>query len=420
MVRTLRIAMLAIVGVLLVAAPSALAKPRHKHGHHGGSGGLSITKETAIGSVGGKSVDRYTLANRNGMKLTILTYGGIIQTLDVPDRRGRLANVTLGFATLDEYRSPTYLDSNPYFGAIIGRYGNRIGGATFKLDGNTYTLDKNNGPNHLHGGFTGFDKVVWDQATEIPPNGKTVGLTLFRLSKEGEGCATFPTGCTGYPGNLKVWVTFTLDNKNNLRFDYKATTDKTTVVNLTNHSYWNLAGEGSGTINDHLLKINADRFTPVDATLIPTGELRSVFGTPFDFTRFHTIGERIRGNDQQLVFGRGYDHNWVLNPSSHGLNFAAKLVDPSSGRALSIWTQEPGLQFYSGNFLDGRLYGTSGRQYRQGDGLALETQHFPDSPNKANFPSTTLRPGQTYNTTTVYSFSTVGKKHGHRHHKRHD
>jgi aldose 1-epimerase len=308
-----------------------------------------------------------------------------------------------------------YLDSNPYFGAIIGRYGNRIGGAAFDLEGTHYTLDNNNGPNHLHGGFTGFDKVVWDQATEIPSDGRTVGLTLYRLSKEGEGCDPTrdpaPVCTTGYPGNLKVWVTFTLDNHNNLRFDYKATTDKTTVVNLTNHSYWNLAGEGSGSINGHLLKIDADRYTPVDETLIPTGQLASVFGTPFDFTRFHTIGERLRENNQQLVFGRGYDHNFVLNPSSHRLNFAAQLVDPCSGRSLKIFTTEPGLQFYSGNFLDGRLYGTSGRQYRQGDGLALETQHFPDSPNKPNFPSTELRPDQTYRTTTVYSFSTVGHRH---------
>jgi aldose 1-epimerase len=345
------------------------------------------------------------------MSVSILTYGGIIQSLTVPDKRGNEANVTLGFGDIDGYTNAAYVASNPYFGAIIGRYGNRIGGAKFTLDGNTYTLDPNNNGNTLHGGNKGFNQFVWN-AEEVPGT-NTVGLKLSRTSAAGEGCSNPPTACTGFPGNLQVSVLFTLDNKNDLRFDYTATTDAPTVVNLTNHSYWNLAGEGSGTIYDHLLQLNADKYTPVDSTLIPDGSTPSVVGTPFDFTQFHAIGERIREGDQQLKFGRGYDHNFVLNPPTHsGLNWAAKLLEPSSGRELTIYTTEPGIQFYSGNFLDGTLYGTSNHQYRQGDGLALETQHFPDSPNKPQFPSTELDPGQTYKTSTVYAFSTAGKHNG--------
>jgi aldose 1-epimerase len=412
---------LVVLIAALVAAPAGVAKPRNKHGNSHSSG-LTITK-SSFGTLPGTTtaVDRYTLANKlankRGMSVSILTYGGIIQSLYVPDRRGHIDNVTLGFGNIDGYTNAAYVKSNPYFGAIIGRYGNRIANGTFKLPAfpgfpaATYTLDINNTPNSLHGGFTGFDKEMWT-AQEVPSDGHTVGLKLSRLSKAGEGCANPPTACTGYPGNLNVSVLFTLDNSNNLRFDYTASTDAPTVVNLTNHSYWNLAGEGSGTIYDHQLQLNAKNFTPVDSTLIPTGVIEPVAGTPFDFTRFHAIGERIRGNDQQLVFGRGYDHNFVLNPPSHpgGLNLAARLFDPSSGRLLTISTTEPGIQFYSGNFLDGTLYGTSGRQYRQGDGLALETQHYPDSPNHDNFPSTVLRPGQTYQTSTVYAFSTSGHK----------
>jgi aldose 1-epimerase len=411
--RHLRVALCALLVVLATAvlAAPASAGTKHRSGKHHGGGGLSITK-SSFGNLpnGGAAVDKYTLSNARGMSVSILTYGGIIQSLTVPDKRGHQANVTLGFGDIDGYTNAAYVASNPYFGAIIGRYGNRIGGAKFTLNGTTYTLDPNNNGNTLHGGSKGFNQFVWD-AEEVPGT-NTVGLKLSRTSAAGEGCSDL-TACTGFPGNLKVSVLFTLDNKNDLRFDYTATTDAPTVVNLTNHSYWNLAGEGSGTIYDHLLQLNASKYTPVNSTLIPDGSTPSVVGTPFDFTRFHAIGERIREGDQQLKFGRGYDHNFVLNPPTHpGLNWAAKLLDPSSGRELTIYTTEPGIQFYSGNFLDGTLYGTSGHAYRQGDGLALETQHFPDSPNKPQFPSTELDRGQTYKTTTVYAFSTAGKHKG--------
>ncbi len=420
--RHLRVALFAMLVILvagLLLAPVGVAKKsKHHHGpfHGHNNGGLSITS-SSFGNLpnGGPAVTNYTLRNARGMSVSILDYGGIIQSLTVPDRRGHPDNVTLGFGNIDGYTNAAYIKSNPYFGAIIGRYGNRIANGRFSIDGTQYSLDINNTPNSLHGGFQGFNVKMWN--VQQLQGSNTVGLKLSRVSTAGEGCTpsmpSTPPCTTGYPGNLTVSVTFTLDNKNNLSFHYLATTDAPTVVNLTNHSYWNLAGEGSGTIYDHQLQINADNYNPVDSTLIPTG-IAPVAGTPFDFTRFHAIGERIRGNDPQLVNGRGYDHNFVLNAPKHpGLNLAARLFDPSSGRLLTILTKEPGLQFYSGNFLDGTLYGTSGRQYRQGDGLALETQHFPDSPNHPAFPSTVLRPGQTYDTTTVYNFSTVGGGHGH-------
>ena len=394
---------IAVVALMAVGPAGAAAqKPR---------GGLSVSK-AAFGSVDGKSVDRYTLANRS-MSVSILTYGGIIQELRAPDRRGRLANVTLGYKNLEGYtrlRGDAPGAPNPsYFGGIIGRYGNRIGAAKFTLDGREYTLDVNNDPNSLHGGNKGFDRFVWDAAPI--ERRRVVGVRLTRTSAAGEGCST-PTTCTGYPGNLKVTVDYTLDKRNNLRMHYMATTDAPTVVNLTNHAYWNLSGEGRGTIYGHRLTLDASRYTPVDDTLIPTGAIARVAGTPFDFRTPHAIGARIRGNHPQLVIGRGYDHNWVLDRAAGDtrLRRAARLRDPASGRVLTVKTTEPGIQFYSGNFLDGTMYGTSNRAYRQGDGLALETQHYPDSPNKGNFPSTVLRPGETYDTSTIYRFSATRRR----------
>jgi aldose 1-epimerase len=373
--------LLAVVAVGLVGASPSEAK-----------GKPSISREV-FGSVKGQTVYRYTLTNGR-FRVRILTYGGILQTIEVPDRHGRLTNVTLGFRTLDDYVTT---GNSPYFGALIGRYGNRIAEGSFVLDGQVYDdLAINNPPNHLHGGLVGFDKRVWSASAVRGRD--TVGLRLSYTSQNGE---------EGYPGTLRTTVTYTITRNRGIWIDYRATTDRATIVNLTNHAYWNLGGEGTGTIDNHLLQINAARYTPVDSTLIPTGAIDRVAGTPMDFTRPTPIGARNRSNFQQIVFGRGYDHNWVLNrrdDTYKHLQFAARATDPRSGRQLTIYTTEPGLQFYGGNFLDGTLYGTSGRAYRQGDGFALETQHYPDSPNHANFPSTVLRPGQLYHTTTVYQF----------------
>ena len=333
----------------------------------------------------GESVELYTLTNAKGSEVRIATYGGAVVSLKVPDRSGVMGDVVAGFDSLEGYLKPP-----PYFGAIIGRYGNRIGNAHFSLNGMQYTLARNDGENHLHGGVRGFDKRVWTARLLSPQS-----LELSYLSKDGE---------EGYPGNLSATVTYTLTDANELKIDYSATTDKDTVVNLTNHSYFNLAGEGD--ILGHEVVINADRFTPVDKGLIPTGQLRSVAGTPFDFRTAKTIGERIEQKDEQLMLGHGYDHNWVLNRSGSGLELAVKVTDPKSGRVLEVLTTEPGLQFYTGNFLDGALQG-KGKTYTRRSAFCMETQHFPDSPNKPNFPSTVLKPGQTYRTTTVYRFSSI-------------
>jgi aldose 1-epimerase len=378
----------ALCAVLAGLAAGLLAQPA-------GAQSAKISKASFGRLPDGTAIDKYTLTNTRRMSVSILTYGGILQSVRVPDRSGKLKNVTLGFSNIGGYTNAAYVKSNPYFGALIGRYGNRIAKGRFTLDGQTFQLPINNDPNSLHGGTVGFNQRVW-AAQQVRPNG-IVGVRLSLVS---------PDGDQGYPGTLTVAVTYTLDNSNRIHIDYQATTNKPTVVNLTNHAYWNLAGEGSGTIYDHQLQIRANRYTPDDPTLIPTGAISPVAGTPFDFRRFRAIGDRIRSNNAQMRIGRGYDHNWVLNRSGSGLQTAARLRDPSSGRELTITTTEPGLQFYSGNFLDGTLYGAAGRQYREGDGLALETQHFPDSPNHANFPSTVLRPNQTYRTHTVYGFST--------------
>jgi len=374
------------VAVMLGAAGCRRDEPQPPAPPAAAPKGPTVTSERFGTMPDGTAVDIYTLRNANGVEVRAISYGGIITSLKAPDRAGALADIVMGFDTLDGY-----LAGHPYFGAIIGRYGNRIGKAQFTLEGKTYPLAKNNGPNHLHGGMKGFDKVVWTIGRAEGAN----AITFTRTSPDGE---------EGYPGNLKVAVTYTLTDANELVVDYHATTDKATPVNLTQHSYFNLAGDGSGDILGHELTINADRYTPVDDTLIPTGELAPVEGTPFDFRKPMAIGARINANHPQLVAGRGYDHNWVLNRSGGGQQFAARVLEPKSGRTLEITTEEPGIQFYAGNFLDGSLKGKAGRVYAHRTGFCLETQHYPDSPNKPDFPTTILKPGQEYKTRTVFKF----------------
>jgi len=344
-------------------------------------------QQQPFGSRDGRTVILYTLTNSHGVEVRAMNYGCIILSIRVPDRNGQFADIALGHDSLEGY-----VPNPPYLGAIVGRYANRIANGTFTLEGKTHTLSKNNGTNSLHGGIKGFDKVVWDGE---PLKGKT-GVAFSYLSKDGE---------EGYPGNLRVKVTYTLTDANELVIDYEATTDQATPINLSQHSYFNLVGEGNGDVLNHEVMINADRFTPVDKNLIPTGELRPVKGTPFDFTKPTKVGVRIDDNYDQLSLAGGYDHNFVINRKGAGLVMAAGVYEPTSGRILEVSTDQPAVQFYTGNFLDGTVTGKEGRVYKRRYGFCLETQHYPDSPNHPDFPTTILRPDETFRSTTVFKFS---------------
>jgi aldose 1-epimerase len=350
------------------------------------SGGGGIPQQKFGALPDGREVTLYTLRNAKGMEVRIMNYGGLVQSVKVPDKNGTMGDVSLGYDDLQGY-----LTNTPYFGALVGRYGNRIAKGKFSLDGQEYTLAVNNGVNALHGGLKGFDKQMWDCHPEMTSQGPS--LRLHYVSKDGE---------EGYPGNLDVTAVYTLTDDNGLRLEFTATTDKDTVVNLTHHSYWNL--RGSGTILDHVVYINADKYTPVDSTLIPTGELAPVEGTPFDFRTPTAIGARIHDDNEQLKFGNGYDHNWVINnPGS--LQVIARVSEPTTGRVMEVLSDQPGLQFYSGNFLDGTITGKGGWTYQFRDAFVMEPQHFPDSPNHPDFPTTELKPGETYHNTIEYRFS---------------
>jgi aldose 1-epimerase len=351
----------------------------------------TITKEPFGATASGVPVEIYTLTNAKGLKARIMTYGATVVSLETPDKAGNLADIVLGFDSVAEYEK-----GSPYFGCIVGRYANRIGGAKFSLDGKEYTLAKNDGENTLHGGKAGFDKVVW--AAEIVQQKKGPALKFTYTSKDGE---------EGYPGALSCAVTYALTDNNRLRIQYEATADKKTVCNLTHHSYFNLSGAGNGDILKHHLEILADKFTPVNTSLIPTGELKDLTGSPLDFRTSTAIGARIDADDEQLKLGKGYDHNYVLRPSKDPkkpLRKAASAHDPASGRTMEVFTTEPGLQFYTGNFLDGKLTGKGGKVYPHRGAFCLEAQKFPDSPNKPTFPTATLEPGQTYKQVTIYAF----------------
>ena len=434
-----RIGTAAVLGIGLVgalAASQASASPAHQQCSP------TISKQyfgSTVEPYTGKLTPtyRYTMTNCRGMQIHLLSFGGITQSITVPGRNGREADVVLGFKTLADYVNfdspPVTANGGPYFGETIGRYGNRIAKGTFKLQQpsglETYTLPINNGVNDLHGGLVGFGDHVWSQAGGLIRTKNTVGVTLELVSPNGDssgavGSPGCPDGCTGFPAQITVWVTYSLNNQDQYGLHYKVHNDSSTlntVTNLTNHSYFNLAGESStaGSAYGQFVQINANKYTPTDTTQIPLGYLAPVKGTPFDFTRPHTIGSRIDDVSanfnspgfNQLLIAQGYDHNWVLNPQTpattgpDGLNLAAHAWDPASGRELTVWTDQPGVQFYSGNFLTGTLVGISGHTYRQGAGYTFETQHFPNSPNQPNFPSTELKAGATFNTTTIFAFS---------------
>jgi aldose 1-epimerase len=348
----------------------------------------SISQAPFGGIPDGPPVTIYTLRNDKGMEVRILNYGGIVQSLKVPDKNGKFDDVVLGYDSLGGY-----LTNSPYFGALIGRYGNRIGGGKFTLEGKTYKLAANNGPNSLHGGIKGFDKVVWQASPSLTPDGPALELTY--VSQDGE---------EGFPGNLKVTAIYTLTDNNELHLSFTATTDQPTLCNLTQHSYFNLRGQGNGDVLGHEVCINSDKITPVDKDLITTGEYAPVDGTPFDFRKPTAIGARINDPNQQLQFGTGYDHNWVINKPLGKLGLQARVFEPATGRVLEMWSTEPGVQFYTGNFLDGSITGKDGKVYSRRTGFCLEPQHYPDSPNKPGFPTTELKPGKTYQNTIVYRF----------------
>jgi aldose 1-epimerase len=351
----------------------------------------TINPADFVAKIEGDSVRFYTLKNSNGVEITFTNYGQRLLSLHVPDKNGKFEDIVLGYGTLKEF-----IDNRNYYGAIIGRYGNRIGKGTFKIGNNEYDLVKNNGENHLHGGIKGFESVVWKV-----DDFDTSSITFSRTSPDME---------EGYPGNLETKVTYELNNDNELKINYIATTDKATVVNLTNHSFFNLKGEGNGDVSDHIVMINADRYTPVDDGLIPTGKIDKVAGTPFDFTTPKTIGRDIDSDFGQLKIGKGYDHNYVLNESptnQEGLKLVSTVTEPSSGRTMEVYTSEPGVQFYTGNFMNGSDIGKTGKPYPLRGAFCFETQHFPDSPNKPEFPSTLLNPGEVYETTTIYKLGVV-------------